>query len=90
MKGVAYFPHSFSEDLKCLLRDDVVLIAGGSSRRSRKLSFRNSCSFFHYHAAHFGLGANAAGRETHHPKRNDALRFNTKLKRFERRDKPGS
>src|SRR6478672_13103344 len=31
-------PHSFPEDLKCLPRDDVVLVAGGSSRGRSKLS----------------------------------------------------
>jgi hypothetical protein len=77
-------PHSFPEDLKCLPRDDVVLVAGGSSRGRSKLSLRNGCSFFHYHPTHFGLGTDAAGREPHHPERNDILRFNTKPKRFER------
>jgi hypothetical protein len=79
-------PHSFSEDLKCLPRDNVVLIPGGSRCRGRKLGFRNG---FHYHAGHFGLGTNAAAREPHLPERNDALRFNTQLKRFERQGKPG-
>jgi len=66
----------------------VVCLAGGSGRRRGKLSLRNGGSLFQDHATHFNLGTRTAGREPHHPQRNDILRFDAELESFQGEGQP--
>jgi hypothetical protein len=70
-------------DIECLLHNDVVFVAGGSSRGRGKLSLRDGFTLFHYHPTEFGPGILPAGREAHQPEPDDILRSNTNLKVLE-------
>jgi hypothetical protein len=82
-------PHPLFKNLECFSGDDVILVPGHDGRRRGNLSFCNSRGFLDHRAAHFGLRASAARREAQHAQRNYTLRFNAKLKCFERQGEPG-
>ena len=62
----------------------MIFMTGHGGCSSRYLSFRNCRSLLDHHAARFDFRPGAARRETHHAERNNFLRIEAELKRFER------
>ena len=60
-----------------------------SGRNGSSLRFRHRRDFLDHHALRFALSPRAAGSQPNHPERHDALRVDTKLRRFERYLDPG-
>jgi hypothetical protein len=57
-------------------------MAAEGSRNSGRLRFGDRGDFFNDHTLSFALSASAAGGQSHHPQRHDALRVYAKLGSF--------
>jgi len=76
--------HPSIERAEGLSDDNVVLVTVEDGRNGRHLRFGNGGDFFDYHALSFTLGSSAAGGQSNHPQRHDALRVDAKLGSFKR------
>ena len=79
--------HASSENGQCFPGDDMIVAVHDCNGR-RNLRFGDGGDLFHHHAVQFVLPASIARREPQHAKRDNALRFDTKLKRLQRQRQP--